>query len=156
MAKKITVIYIISDRRSGSTLLENILSKSGEIVSVGELAMLKGHIDKQGPGVFWNWNCSCGKPVLECEFWAKVLENIYDKNFETKINWPYKSLKVLLLSALPGVSKKRLLQSVYTQKNKQTIATLNAVYASVANVSGKKFIGGNLPWLLSQSQECTS
>ena len=59
MQKKITVIYIISDRRSGSTLLENILSKSNETVSVGELAMLKGHILKEGPGEIWNWNCSC-------------------------------------------------------------------------------------------------
>ena len=52
MQEKTTVIYIISDRRSGSTLLENMLSKSEEIISVGELAMLKGHIYKEGPGRF--------------------------------------------------------------------------------------------------------
>ena len=51
--KKPTVIYIIADRRSGSTLLENMLSKSEEIISVGELAMLKGHILKEGPGEMW-------------------------------------------------------------------------------------------------------
>ena len=50
--EKITVIYIISDRRSGSTLLENMLSKSEEIISVGELAMIRGHIYKEGPGFF--------------------------------------------------------------------------------------------------------
>jgi hypothetical protein len=78
MQKKIKVIYIISDRRSGSTLLENILSKSAETVSIGELAMLKGHIAKDGPGELWDWNCSCGKPIMQCEFWSKVLAGIYD------------------------------------------------------------------------------
>ena len=140
MAEKTTVIYIISDRRSGSTLLENILSKSDETVSVGELAMLKGHIIKHGPGEIWNWNCSCGKAVLECEFWSRALKNIYNKNFETKIFWPYKSVKILLSSIMPGAFKKRLLQFVHTKKNKQTIATLNEIYKSITNISGKKFI----------------
>ena len=81
MQDRITVIYIISDRRSGSTLLENILSKSIEIVSIGELAMLKGHIEKNGPGDLWNWNCSCGKTIMQCEFWSKVLQYIYNDTF---------------------------------------------------------------------------
>src|SRR5881397_149559 len=78
--EKPTVIYIISDRRSGSTLLENILSKSSEVTSVGELAMLKGHILKQGPGERWNWNCSCGNSVMECVFWRSVLKDTYEKD----------------------------------------------------------------------------
>jgi hypothetical protein len=105
MQKKIKVIYLISDRRSGSTLLENILSKSVETVSVGELAMLKGHIEKDGPGELWNWTCSCGQPIMQCEFWSEVLGNIYDDSFETKIKWPYKSLNALYTSILPARQK---------------------------------------------------
>jgi hypothetical protein len=140
MAEKITVIYIISDRRSGSTLLENMLSKSEEVVSVGELAMLKGHIIKQGPGEIWNWNCSCGQPVMQCEFWSRVLKNIYDEKFETKINWKYKSAKNLVISALPSFSKKNLQKMISTGQNKQTIENINAVYISVSKISNKKFI----------------
>jgi hypothetical protein len=140
MQNPITVIYIISDRRSGSTLLENILSKSTETVSVGELAMLKGHIIKQGPGEIWNWNCSCGKPVLQCGFWSKVLAGIYDENFETKITWPYKSLKVLLNSLLPVAVKSTLLNLIHTKKNKHTVEELNKIYTAIATVSNKKFI----------------
>jgi hypothetical protein len=51
MNNKPTIIYIMSDNRSGSTLLENILSKSDECFSVGELAMLKGHLLKIWSGV---------------------------------------------------------------------------------------------------------
>jgi sulfotransferase family protein len=140
MAEKITVIYIISDRRSGSTLLENMLSKSEEIISVGELAMLKGHIDKQGPGVFWSWNCSCGKPVLECEFWGKALNNIYDENFQTKTKWPFKSAKITMASFFPKSACKTLWEFINTKPNLDTINILNAIYKSVSDLSSKKII----------------
>lgn len=140
MQDKVTVIYIISDRRSGSTLLENILSKSMQTVSVGELAMLKGHIAKEGPGEIWNWTCSCGKPVFECEFWSKALSGIYNDSFETKITWPYKSPKVLL-SSLSGLNaKSTLLKLISTKKNKETIKNLNMLYKAIVNVSGKEFV----------------
>lgn len=140
MNETITVIYIISDRRSGSTLLENILSKSTETVSVGELAMLKGHIVKQGPGEIWNWNCSCGQPVLKCIFWSKALQGIYNDNFETKITWPYKSSKALMAAILPSFAKNNLKKFIQTKKNRQTTENLDVLYHAIANTSGKKII----------------
>src|SRR5207237_7541437 len=89
MPDKCTVIYVMADVRSGSTLLENILSKSDETVSVGELALLKGHILHRGPGIKWNWNCSCGTPVMECSFWKDALKGV-DVNaapFNTAVHW---------------------------------------------------------------------
>ncbi|MBS1745033.1 MAG: sulfotransferase [Bacteroidetes bacterium] len=140
MNDTITVIYIISDRRSGSTLLENILSKSTETVSVGELAMLKGHIAKQGPGEIWHWNCSCGQPVLQCSFWSKALNGIYNDNFETKITWPYKSSKALMAAMLPVIAKNNLKQFIQTKKNRQTTESLDVLYQAIAKTSGKNFI----------------
>lgn len=140
MEHPVTVIYIISDRRSGSTLLENMLSKSDETVSVGELAMLKGHIVKQGPGEIWNWNCSCGNPVLQCLFWSKVLGTINENDFETKINWPYKSSKALWAALFPSIFKNNLNKFACNKKNTLTTSQLEAVYLSLSKVSGKKFI----------------
>lgn len=140
MEEKLTVIYIISDRRSGSTLLENMLSKSTEILSVGELAMLKGHICKEGPGELWNWHCSCGQPVMQCEFWSKVLNGIYDDNFETKITWPYKSVQMLISSFASISSKGTFNKFINTKKNKHTARVLNEVYKALRVVSGKKFV----------------
>src|SRR5206468_10691536 len=94
MNDKPTIIYIMSDNRSGSTLLENILSKSDECFSVGELAMLKGHLLKTGPGANWNWNCSCGQAFNECPFWLAIIKKTYEVNpeiFFTSINWNFKS-----------------------------------------------------------------
>jgi hypothetical protein len=117
-----------------------MLSKSEEIISVGELAMIKGHIDKQGPGIFWNWNCSCGKPVLECEFWSKVLNNIYDENFQTKTKWPFKSSKITRATFFPRSACKTLWKFINTPVNYATINVLDEIYESVSEVSSKKII----------------
>jgi hypothetical protein len=142
MEKKPTIIYIVSDRRSGSTLLENILSKSFEVTSVGELAMLKGHILKQGPGERWNWNCSCGNPVMECVFWRPVLQNTYenDVSFNTNIEWNFKSKKLFAVAALPSIFKTRLLNIISGKKNKDVAPTLNKVYNKIFKQTGKPFI----------------
>lgn len=144
MSSNETVIYIISDRRSGSTLLENMLSKSQEVVSVGELSMLKGHIYKEGAGALWDWNCSCGKPVLECPFWSVVLKDIYtdgepEKN-ETEVKYPYNSAKVKRASLMPSSGKNFLLKLVRKEKNKQTIAFVSSIYRSIFNTTGKRVI----------------
>ena len=106
----------MADNRSGSTLLENILSKSDECFSVGELAMLKGHLLKTGPGGNWNWNCSCGKPLNECLFWSPIIKKTYDanpENFFTSINWNFKSKALVSNAAFPFLFKKKFL--IYTR-----------------------------------------
>lgn len=69
------VIYIIADRRSGSTLLDFILSCHPEALSLGELRLLHGHFFKKEAGKRWGWSCSCGLPVPECSFWKNIIDN---------------------------------------------------------------------------------
>lgn len=143
MNDKPLVIYIMADNRSGSTLLENILSKSPQAFSVGELAMLRGHILKEGYGERWNWNCSCGKPFTQCEFWSPIIEKTYTKNpenFFTKINWNFKS-KVLTMNAVfPSLFRERLSKICNADKNKKVIPTISEIYNLVAEHTGKNII----------------
>lgn len=92
MKQRQTIVYIMSNQRSGSTLIENILSKSPQIVSVGESYLLGGHIQKIGPGSAWDWNCSCGSSLEECDFWKKVYRKLNISNpkeiTNTKIIYP--------------------------------------------------------------------
>ncbi len=137
------VIYIMADNRSGSTLLENILSKSADAFSVGELAMLKGHILKEGFGERWNWNCSCGKPFTECTFWGSIVEETYNANaekFSTKIQGKFKPRNLAFNAILPSLSKSKLLKVINAAKNRNAVYTLNILYNLVAEKSGKKFI----------------
>ncbi|HRI20855.1 MAG TPA: sulfotransferase domain-containing protein [Panacibacter sp.] len=137
------VIYIMSDRRSGSTLLENILSKSDECFSIGELALLKGHLLKVGPGEKWNYTCSCGQPFTECVFWSAIVEKTFTQNFDeffTAIHWNFKSKNLALNALFPSTLKEKIVQLCNSENNDNVIATLNAMYKLIAEQSGKKFI----------------
>lgn len=139
----VEVIYIMSDNRSGSTLLENIFSKSDECFSVGELAMLKGHILKNGPGDKWNYTCSCGKALSDCEFWSPIIKELYDtdkENFFTAVNMASKSKSLKFNQPFPFLYKSRLLQFATEGYNKKVAATICKLYKAVADSSGKKFI----------------
>lgn len=144
MIENPTILYIISDKRSGSTLLENSLSKSKEAISLGEVAMLKNHVLKEGPGEKWGWNCSCGKALEDCTFWSQVLQHIaesaHSKEIETKINWPYTSFYSLAFGFAPGIFKKKVFQKIQSEKSKQITENVYAVYREVYALTNKKFI----------------
>ena len=59
------ITYILGAGRSGSTVLERLLSSAPDVVGVGEVATL------------WrqplsDLTCSCGAPAPECAFWTDV------------------------------------------------------------------------------------
>jgi len=72
-------IYILSDKRSGSTVLENLLAQMDGVFSSGELRLLQGHYLKKGAGEDWNWNCTCGVNIQDCEIWSRVASSLVDK-----------------------------------------------------------------------------
>lgn len=142
MNERCTVIYVMADVRSGSTLLENILSKSDETVSVGELALLKGHINRTGPGIKWNWNCSCGQPVTACSFWQDALQGIDagSEKFNSAVHWNYKSNRLFIGSLVPGVLKNAMQQINARKTNQATIQQLHTIYRNIFKATGKRFI----------------
>lgn len=68
------ILYICSDNRSGSTLLDNLLAANSDVVSVGEIIHLDAYL--AADRALYNPDqplvCSCGAPVLECPFWTAV------------------------------------------------------------------------------------
>jgi len=126
MAKKRTIIYILSNQRSGSTLLENVLSKSIEITSVGELNLLDSHIHKGERGKTWNWNCSCGQSFEDCGFWVEVYGKIEIKD--------PKEIKKTEVTRTKNVTDNTLIE------NDKTITLLNSIYDAVCMVSRNAII----------------
>lgn len=64
---KIKVIYCMGSGRSGSTLLNIILSNHSKIFGAGEINSIQ-RIKQE------KFNCSCGKRIVECDFWGGVME----------------------------------------------------------------------------------
>ena len=65
---KFTVIFILAAPKSGSTLLQILLSKNKSTFAIGERQIPS---DKM--------NCSCGKNVKNCQFWSKIIEKNENK-----------------------------------------------------------------------------
>lgn len=127
MKERQTIIYIMSNQRSGSTLIENILSKSSQIVSIGESYLLGGHIHKIGPGGAWDWNCSCGSSLEDCDFWRKVYR-------ELKISKPNEIMNTKIL--YPKGEDKNLI----IEENNKVILLMNRIYRAVFNITSSSVL----------------
>jgi len=72
IAAKKRVVYIGGTGRSGSTLLDLLLSRHSTVQSLGEIHRLSlCSRENREP-------CTCGQPVAQCDFWRNV-ENIVRK-----------------------------------------------------------------------------
>ena len=122
-------IYIMGTGRSGSTVLEILLSENDDVCSVGELT----HIFEDG--FEGDKPCACGARFSRCEFWSRVQERLsYSpgefrqySNLFNSVDWHKGFLKLIFGS----FSKKDL--DAYKQINRQ-------LYDSCTSVSGKKII----------------
>ena len=76
MTKK--VIYIMSDNRSGSTLLDQLLGANPSIMSLGEVHHLTAYAqqDRSLYDPVHPLVCSCGDAVPNCTFWSRVEDRL--------------------------------------------------------------------------------
>lgn len=132
MMQKKTLIYIASDVRAGSTLLDYLLSNNNQMISVGELVHLNDYLNRRGVGYSLDWCCSCGKQFKACPFWSKVVAQ-YEKNegqklvdIETRYSIYRRAWKEFLISfsifLIPfKILKKKLLKHFYCKDESVTI-----------------------------------
>jgi len=77
MSNPLTIIYITSKGRSGSTLLDLLISSHNQVTSLGEINVLSARRKKiwrkKSPQTVLESRCTCGaKPILDCLFWQGV------------------------------------------------------------------------------------
>jgi hypothetical protein len=68
------IIYIVSDARSGSTLLDQLLGAHPDIRTVGEIHHLVAYAtkDRSRYDPVHPLQCTCGEELLQCRFWTQV------------------------------------------------------------------------------------
>lgn len=116
----------MSDVRSGSTLLENILSKSDEILSVGELHNLDSYIHKGEWGEKADWKCSCGSSFEDCVFWTKVFASLKTKGINN-----IDKTSVIFSKPISELIKKQNLEFEINSENYKTIRLLDNIYTAI-------------------------
>ena len=124
----------MSDTRSGSTLLQNILSSGPGMITVGELYHLDSFINKGLWGRTWDWQCTCGMPFPGCSFWSRVLEGLQKRGIDAI------DRTEIVPANLKGAG--RFLKSEYELNdiNKKTLKLLREIYSVIFDVSGAKVI----------------
>ena len=72
------IVYIISDNRSGSTLLDQLLGAHEQMISLGEVHHLQAYAlqDRSLYNPAHPLECSCGTVVEKCHFWSQVEEQL--------------------------------------------------------------------------------
>lgn len=110
------IIFIASELRSGSTLLDHLLSNHKDAFTVGELSNLEYYLAKSnvGPGTTRNWICRCGEDFSSCEFWSSIAKR-YRSNSGQRLKEISSCAKVYprnfkLISKMP-------IEFVYRQRN---------------------------------------
>lgn len=73
------LLYIIAPSYSGSTLLTILLSKLPQIATIGELKASR-------MGDVKSYMCSCGRPILSCEFWNEVTRRCNERGLEFSVS----------------------------------------------------------------------
>lgn len=73
MSDRLRVLYILGEGRSGSTILDILLSSHDSIVGVGELWSFFED-DESLTGM-----CTCGLPYRQCPFWKAVRQKYLDR-----------------------------------------------------------------------------
>jgi hypothetical protein len=72
------IVYIMSDNRSGSTLLDQLLGAHEKMMSLGEVHHLCAYAlqDRSLYNPVHPLECSCGKVVEQCVFWSHVEQEL--------------------------------------------------------------------------------
>jgi len=70
---KTNVIFIGGHGRSGTTIVDRVLSKLTAGFSVGEVHRFWHY------GLTQGWRCSCGDVLRNCDFWSTVLPQVFSK-----------------------------------------------------------------------------
>lgn len=129
-----TVCYIGGYGRSGSTLLERLVSHVGEVQPLGEVLYLWKHGAPAGE------RCGCGLLFMDCSFWTKVGDHAYG-GWEGLPGDMVAALRerVLRMKYLPGLvtglspSGRRLSRDRLARLAEQ-------LYAAAAEVSGRQVL----------------
>jgi hypothetical protein len=107
------IIYIAGYGRSGSTLLERILSSNDHLFGLGEVKFLFNSLINNES------YCSCGEKISDCDYWNKVIKktSLKDTNY---------------LQELEALRKKNeFLHSIIFSNNKEYIKILDVLYKNI-------------------------
>jgi hypothetical protein len=148
MDDKIPLIYILSNGRSGSTLLDMLLGSHSTIWSLGEAQILPWEVREN------RLPCGCGKLVEKCNFWQPVLSKIplnqgeYPIEYFREKHTGGRAVRWKYLHQIFKRSPSKKLQPAIDEYGR-----LNATYFRVVREAAQEYAGQNINWLVDASKD---
>lgn len=128
------VIYIGGHGRSGTTIVERVLSEITGGLAAGEIHRFWAY------GLGRDWRCSCGERLRDCEFWAPVLQQSFSESgcSEEDVLEAWKTVarpKSLISLWYPHLRSAR-----FQRRLSSYTSFLSTLYRTAAVQSGKRII----------------
>lgn len=143
-----TIVYIASASRSGSTVLDQVLSGVDGIVGVGELRRISDYASQNMDAIKDPINrrgCTCGSAISECEFWTAVEKvsgvELRGTGLTSRLSSANRALFRAMFMVF-GADLTRLFAAIYPPFKAELAVAANfmKVYSAVAAVSGARCV----------------
>jgi hypothetical protein len=130
------VLYIVGAGRSGSTLLERLISDRGDVAAVGELLFLWDR------GLAQDQSCSCEQPFTECPFWSKIMADLGSVvgGRERLVSLASTRSRVDRNRYVPQMHLARTRSHSYAKDYRAFESLLGGLYRTISKVSGDRLI----------------
>lgn len=132
------VVFLLSDMRSGSTLLDQLLGAHPDVISLGEMHWLSAYAtqDRTLYNPDHDLVCTCGKTLSECAFWSKVASELDKPMASLQLRPDLSPIARRLLERYPALFRYRPLQAYLAGASMvpDNLAVINAVF----DVSGRR------------------
>jgi hypothetical protein len=146
--EKLKLLYIASNGRSGSTLLEMLLNVSPHLWTLGEFHVLPWELRRDHP-------CGCGTSVVNCGLWGPIIkehENILVHGSITHFRRVHNADRALRLAELPAFLSSRLHLSGAKSEEIHRYAEDNRIILDAVRCRAKELGKPSVTWLVDSSK----
>ena len=134
------IAFVLSDMRSGSTLLDQLLGNHPAILSVGEVHWLAAYArqDRSEYDPEHELVCTCGKAVTDCPFWTAVTRRLGKPLEELRLRPEFSPLGKRMAERLPGLFRFPAAQRAFAGPD--MVRHSLALADSLSEVSGRRLV----------------
>jgi len=134
------IAFVLSDMRSGSTLLDQLLGTHPAILSVGEIHWLAAYAtqDRSEFDPEYELVCTCGQAVTECTFWTAVTRRLGKPLEALKLRPAFSAAGKRIAERMPGLFRFPAAQRAFAGPD--MVRDSLALADSLAEVSGCRLV----------------
>lgn len=127
------VLFVGGYGRSGSTIIDLLLSRVKGVTVLGEVRHLFGRT------ILDDELCNCGKTIRKCDYWNEIISNALTLGYSREtIDNSMKTVNRVLSTR--QVMNPRWRSKDFTQKLDIYISVFNSVYKTASDLSGSKLL----------------